>query len=171
MDGEQSNGEGVSRRTAADGSFAYATPKGIGIYTMEIQDPLIARLEGQPQSAARGAVVCKRMDGSSDFNVVVRSVSTLVNPVINLASAAVVVRKSYTNPARQRVTLTTDGPFFRSGTFTVVGNVIRFFDAAVNGDQITFNGTDNVFTGARLTAGVELFADSIARVRRSTTCN
>lgn len=160
MDGERSNGDGNVHRTAADGTFSYATPKGVGIYTMEIQDPLIARLEGQNQSAAHGAVVCKRMDGSSDFNVVVRNVNTLMNPVINLASPIVVVRKPHTNPARQIVTLTTDGSFFRSGTVTRVGTAIHFFDAAVNGTEILFDGTDNVFTGARLTAGVQLFAES-----------
>src|SRR5258708_7276462 len=83
----------------------------------------------------------KRMDGSSDFNVVVRNVNTLVNPVINLASPIVVVRKPHTNPARQIVTLITDGPFFRSGTVTRVGTAIHFFDAAVNGTEILFDGT------------------------------
>jgi outer membrane protein OmpA-like peptidoglycan-associated protein len=159
MDGEKSNGTGVEGRTKADGTFAYATKKGIGIYTLEIQDQLVARLEGEPQSAAKGNVVCKRMDGSTPFNVVVRKLQTLVNPLINLASAVVVVKKTYTNPARQIVTLTTDGPFFRSGTVTRVGAAIRFFDAAVNGTEITFNGTDNVFTGAQLSAGVKLFAE------------
>src|SRR6266498_1252265 len=159
MDGEKSTGDGNTGKTKADGTFTYVTKKGIGTYTLEIQDPLIARLEGEPQSAAKGAVVCKRMDGSSPFNVVVRNLNTLVNPIINLASAVVVVKKTYTNPARQAVTVRTDGPFFRSGTLTRVGNAINFFDAAVGGTQITFNGTDNVFTGAQLTAGVQLFAE------------
>ena len=160
MNGEQSNGEGVAGRTKADGTFEYPDkPKGIGVYTMEIQGPFIGRLEGEPQSAARGSVVCKRMDGSSDFNVVVRSLTTVVNPLITLASAVVVVKKSYTNPARQLVTLTTDGPFFRPGTLTRVGTAIKFFDAAVAGNEITFNNTDNVFSGSQLSAGVQLFAE------------
>ncbi|HEX3250807.1 MAG TPA: hypothetical protein VHS05_15350, partial [Pyrinomonadaceae bacterium] len=132
-----------------------------GTFTMELQEPFIARLEGEPQSAAKGAVVCKRMDGSSPFNVVIRSVNTLVNPLINLATNVVVVKKTYTNPARQLVTLTTDGPFFRPGTLTRTGAAIRFFDAAVNGKEITFDGKDNVFSGPQLAAGVQLFADSI----------
>lgn len=159
MDGEKSDGTGVEGRTKADGTFEYATEKGIGIYTLEIQDQMIARLEGEPQSAAKGNVVCKRLDGPAPFNVVVRKLTTVVNPIINLASAVVVVKKTHTNPARQLVTLTTDGPFFRSGTATRVGAAIRFFDAAVNGTEIIFNGTDNVFTGAQLTAGVQLFAE------------
>jgi len=164
MDGEVVSGgrqgEGNVGRTRADGTFEYpAKPKARGTFTMEIQDPFIARLEGEPQSAARGSVVCKRMDGSSPFNVVIRSVNTLVNPLINLASAVVVVKKTYTNPARQIVTLTTDGPFFRPGTVDRTGAAIRFFDAATGGNEITFNGTDNVFSGAQLTAGVRLFAE------------
>jgi hypothetical protein len=70
-----------------------------------------------------------------------------------------VVKKTYTNPARQIVTLTTDGPFFRPGTVARAGAQIRFFDAATNGNEITFNGTDNVFSGAQLSAGVQLFAE------------
>ena len=112
----------------------------------------------------KGNVVCKRLDGSSPFKVVVRPFSKAgptVNPIITLASSVVVVKKSYTNPARQLVTLTSDGPFFRSGTVTRVGTAIRFFDAVVNGTEITFNGTDNVFTGSQLSAGVQLFTDSL----------
>jgi hypothetical protein len=164
MDGEtvsgSHQGEGIVGRTRADGTFTYPTKrKASGTFTMELQDPFIARLEGEPQSAAKGAVVCKRMDGSSPFNVVIRSVNTLVNPLIRPASAVVVVKKTYTNPARQIVTLTTDGPFFRPGTVDRAGAQIRFFDAATGGNEITFNGTDNVFSGAQLTAGVHLFAE------------
>lgn len=164
MDGEvvsgSRHGEGNVGRTRADGTFDYpAKPKASGTFTMEIQKPFIARLEGEPQSAAKGSVVCKRMDGSSDFNIVIRPVNTLVNPIINLATSVVVVKKTYTNPARQIVTLTTDGPFFRPGTFDRAGAQIRFFDAAVGGNEITFNGTDNVFSGAQLSAGVQVFAE------------
>lgn len=167
MDGEAISGgrrgDGNFGQTRADGTFEYtANPKGPGVYTMEINSAVIARLDGEAQSEARGNVVCMRLDGSAPFNVVVRSLSTVVNPIITLASAVVVVKKTYTNPARQIVTLTTDGPFFRPGTVTRAGAAIRFFDAAVAGNEITFNGTDNVFSGAQLSAGVQLFAEGAA---------
>lgn len=163
MDGEilggVDRGKGIIARTQADGTFAYpAKPKAGGTLTMEIQDGFIARLKDAPQSTAKGAVVCKRHDGSA-FNIVLRPVNTLVNPLINLATSVVVVKKTYTNPARQRVTVTTDGPFFRPGTLTRSSAAIRFFDAATGGNEITFNGTDNVFSGAQLSQGVQLFAE------------
>jgi hypothetical protein len=86
------------------------------------------------------------------------AMTVAVAPVIDLASAIVVVRLTYTNPARQRVTLRTSGAFTQTGTLTRSSDAIRFFDAATGGNEINFNGTDNVFTGAQLTAGVELFA-------------
>jgi len=163
MDGEvvsgPRRGEGNFGRTLADGTFEYADPRGSGTYTMEVQGPFIARLDGAPQSEAIGSVVCKRMDGSSNFNVLIRSLNAVVSPIIDLASNVVVVKRSYTNPARQVVTLRTDGPFFRTGTFTVTGTAIKFFDAAVGGNEIAFNGTDNVFSGAALSAGVQIFAE------------
>ncbi|MGH8245017.1 MAG: peptidoglycan-binding protein, partial [Gammaproteobacteria bacterium] len=72
MNGEQSNGEGVAGRTKPDGTFEYPDkPKGIGVYTMEIQAPFVARTDDELPGAAKGNVVCKRLDGSSDFNVIV----------------------------------------------------------------------------------------------------
>jgi len=82
----------------------------------------------------------------------------VVNPVLSAASPVVIVAKTYTSPTRQRVTLRTSAPFPRSGTLARSGIAIRFFTAAAGGQEITFDGTDNVFSGARLTAGVELFA-------------
>ena len=49
--------------------------------------------------------------------------------------------------------------FTGSGTFTRSSDEVRFFDAAVGGTEITFNGTDNVFTDAALAADVQLFAE------------
>ncbi|HEU0292203.1 MAG TPA: peptidoglycan-binding domain-containing protein [Anaerolineales bacterium] len=76
MDGEtpagSHRGEGIPGRTGVDGAFEYPDkPKDIGTYTLDIQGPFVARLEGEPSEAARGNVVCKRLDGSSDFNVIV----------------------------------------------------------------------------------------------------
>jgi len=78
MDGEAASGarrgDGIFGRTQADGTFEYPDkPKGPGIYTMEIHGPFVARAEDEPPSAAKGNVVCKRLDGSSPFNVIVIS--------------------------------------------------------------------------------------------------
>jgi len=76
MDGERprgpDRGKPISGRTDANGEFSYPDkPKGIGIYTLELEKPLIVRLEEEPLSVVKGNVVCKRLDGSSDFDVVV----------------------------------------------------------------------------------------------------
>ncbi len=74
----------------------------------------------------------------------------------------VVMKKPYTRPARVPVTLKSDRPFDGSGQFTVDGGRIQFF-AAIDGLlALQFNGTDNVFTGAQLTAGVTVFAEGLS---------
>ncbi len=78
MDGEKicthRKGTAIPGRTAADGSFAYPDkPKGPGVYTLEIElsPPQVARLAEDPISEAKGTVVCKKMDGSSDLDVII----------------------------------------------------------------------------------------------------
>ncbi len=79
---------------------------------------------------------------------------------IGPATRTVVVKKPHTTVARADVDLTTDVPFDGVGTFTVSpADRIRFFLGA---KQITFNGTDNVFTGDELRIGVTLFAEGAA---------
>jgi outer membrane protein OmpA-like peptidoglycan-associated protein len=66
-------GTPISGQTDADGRFSYPDkPKGPGVYTLEISltPPLVARLAEEPPQAAKGAIVCKRLDGSSNFIVV-----------------------------------------------------------------------------------------------------
>jgi outer membrane protein OmpA-like peptidoglycan-associated protein len=170
MDGERKcgpdRGRPISGKTDADGNFAYTDSSPIGIYTMEVElpaPPQIAHAKTKPAATGRGSVVCKRLDSSdSVFDVIIRSGTPsnfAVNPLITLTSAVVVVKKSYTNPARQLVTLKTDSEFIGTGTFERSNPAIRFFTAATDGTKITFNGTDNVFDGAQLTAGIPLFAE------------
>lgn len=76
MDGEvlsgKRRGDGIFGVTNADGEFEYPDkPKGVGVFTMEIHGPFVARAEDEPPSAAKGNIVCKRLDGSSPFNVIV----------------------------------------------------------------------------------------------------
>lgn len=83
----------------------------------------------------------------------------IVSPLIRLQTTIVIVKKPHTNPQRVPITLQTDTAFAGTGTFTRSGAAIRFFTAAAGGTEITFNGTDNVFTGAQLTPGHQLFAE------------
>ncbi|PSB20965.1 hypothetical protein C7B65_06055 [Phormidesmis priestleyi ULC007] len=170
MDGERKcgpdRGKPIKGKTALDGTFAYPDQSSIGVYTMEVElphPPQIAHAKTKPPATGRGSVVCKRLDsGDAVFDVIIRSGTPsqfAVNPLITLTSAIVVVKKSYTNPARQLVTLKTDAEFIGAGTLERSNNAIRFFIAATGNTEITFNGTDNVFDGAQLTAGVPLFAE------------
>lgn len=170
MDGERKcgpdRGRPIKGKTAIDGTFAYKDQSSIGVYTMEVElphPPQVAHAKTKPPATGRGSVVCKRLDsGDTVFDVIIRSGTPsqfAVNPLITLTSAIVVVKKSYTNPARQLVTLKTDAEFIGAGTLERSNNAIRFFTAATGNTEITFNGTDNVFDGAQLTAGVPLFAE------------
>ncbi len=70
--GRLSRGEGFRGRSDAAGRFEY-TPnrdKPVGTFIIEVQESVVARLEEEPPSAAKGTVVCKRLDGSSDFNII-----------------------------------------------------------------------------------------------------
>lgn len=74
MDGELPSGPDrgapIPGRTGMDGAFAYPDRhKRAGLYTMEVQGPFLARLAGEPRSAAKGAYVTKRLDDSSSFDV------------------------------------------------------------------------------------------------------
>jgi hypothetical protein len=73
------------------------------------------------------------------------------------AAKAVVVKKPHTKPARISVKLGTSDAFEGNGTFTRSSDALRLFTAAKDGKEIAFDGKDNVFSGAQLKAGVELF--------------
>jgi outer membrane protein OmpA-like peptidoglycan-associated protein len=81
MDGEVASGpergKPVLGRTAEDGTFAYPDkPKGVGHYVLEVREPLVARSAGDPPSEARGNVVCRHLDGSEPFRVLVMPLPT-----------------------------------------------------------------------------------------------
>ena len=83
---------------------------------------------------------------------------TPVNPLV-APSPVVVVKRTYTNPARKLVTLRTDAAFDGQGTFTVSNQHVKFFRAPVGGAPLAFDGVANVFPGAQLTAAVQLWAE------------
>jgi outer membrane protein OmpA-like peptidoglycan-associated protein len=81
MDGERPSGPTRGRpipgRTRADGTFSYPDkPKGIGHYILEVRGPFVARLAEDPPGSGKGPIVCKKMDGSSDLDVVVSPAET-----------------------------------------------------------------------------------------------
>jgi hypothetical protein len=154
-------GWAIAQRTGANGEFAITTPAGIGVYTIEIRDRVVARLKGAPLTEAKGNVVCARLqDPASTLEIIVTGLAAAsVTPAITLSSPFVVVRKPGTNPRRQECRLSADTAFTGSGTFTRSNDAVRCFDAAVGGTEITFDGTDNVFTDAQLVAGVTLFTE------------
>jgi outer membrane protein OmpA-like peptidoglycan-associated protein len=76
MDGERpqgpDRGQPIPGRTDSNGTFSYpANPKGIGIYTLEIEGPFVARLVNDAPGSGKGNIICKRLDGSSNFDVIV----------------------------------------------------------------------------------------------------
>jgi outer membrane protein OmpA-like peptidoglycan-associated protein len=81
MDGERASGPSRGRpipgRTTVDGRFAYPDkPKGVGIYILELNGPYVARLSEDPPGSGKGNVICKRLDGTSDFDVIVSPAET-----------------------------------------------------------------------------------------------
>lgn len=164
-------------RTDAEGRFSHPTPTPVGTYILELhfQDltpPEVVRESSAPPSSARGNVICLAAAPAAtpggtlpEWQVVVQPgpVATAApNPSITLAAPFVAVKKPHTNPSRVLVTLRSDVPFNGSGTVERSGNTaaVRLFTAATGGTEIGFDGTDNVFSGADLAAGVQLFAET-----------
>jgi outer membrane protein OmpA-like peptidoglycan-associated protein len=162
-------GTPVLGRTDANGNFTDSAgrvgypdiPKGPGVYTLAIAADVVARNQGEPIEAAKGPNVCARLDSNRNTLVAIVVGRAVVNvrPTIAPAGNVVVVRKPHTNPQRRAVTLSVNQAFAGSGAFTRSNDAIRFFDAAVGGNEITFNGVDNVFTDAQLVAGHTVFAE------------
>ena len=154
-------GWAIAKTTGPQGTFSFDDPQGIGVYTMEVRARVVARQKGEPLTAALNNVVCARLkDPQSVLEIIVTSIAAAgVKPAIT-APRALVVRKPGCNPRRQPVRLSVGTAFTGSGTFTRSSDAVRFFDAAVGGNEITFNGADNVFTDAALLVGVQLFAEA-----------
>ena len=83
------------------------------------------------------------------------------DPTVGVKQRVILVEKPHTSPDIDSVDvrLTTDVPFDGIGTFTVApAGKVKFFRGAT---QLQFNGADNVFPGADLTAQVPLRAEGI----------
>jgi outer membrane protein OmpA-like peptidoglycan-associated protein len=187
-DGERPSGPQRGRpnhlRTDDQGRFNHPQPTPVGTYILELPDllaPQVAREDIDPPFEARGNVVCM------EFEPKIRTSSTLsaapatapakgkggvvqkapvpappVNPSITLVAPFVAVKKPHTNPPRVKLTLQAGANFNGKGTLTRAGNLaaVRLFTAATGGAAIAFDGKDNVFSGASLAAGVNLFAEA-----------
>lgn len=180
LDGEQRTtaggvhaGTGLPGHTDEHGQHAYDRDIEPGIFTLTVDGPFVARLEGQPVEAARGPVVCARLVGSNDLKVLLTPRAALdVAPTVT-GLTRVVVTKPYTTPARRGLVLRASRAFAGTGTLTRSDPRIRVFTAATAGSEITFNGTDNVFPGTALgsAAGVEVFlaAGAVSAAVNDTT--
>lgn len=174
-------GTAVPMKTDALGNFDHPNQTPVGIYILELrklEEPAVARANEEPPEIAIGNIVCMHVElpagqggsaqtGSAKIGATVhrtRPPGRPVDPVITAGTQAVVVKKTYTNPARVQINLGVSARFRRSGTLTRTvtgaGGNIRLFTAAQGGTEINFDNTDNVFTGNSLNAGVRLFAES-----------
>lgn len=164
--GVERAGTPIPSRTAADGSFTFPRPdpplKGPGTYVISVDGPFLVRSRTQTLADVKGNATCFRLDGSAPADVVIvdRAVAS-VQPSISGADV-VVVRKPHTNPARRPVTLRASQAFTGSGTLTRSSDLVRVFDAVAAGNELQFDGVDNVFTDAQLAAGVTVFVEGRA---------
>ena len=172
-------------RPQADGTFSYAKQKGPGIFSIAVDGPFVVSA-GEALEDVKGNVVCSRLTGEQDADIVVvdRAVAFVQpsitapdgidldkpqpqplpppkpKPSVSAKDAVVIVRKPHTNPARRPVVLKVSKAFTGSGAFTVSKpGQILFFDAVTNGNPVA---TGAVFTSAQLVAGVTIFADGAA---------
>lgn len=176
-------GRGVPGRTDGQGNFSHPAQTPVGVYILQLPDlvnPSVARESNAPPTNAVGNIVCLRLTpgagttnssslvgdaGSATIGATIHPTTppaAPVNPLIQMTTTVVVVKKSYTNPARVPVTLKTSARFNRRGTLTRSSDAIRFFTAPQGGTEILFAAGDNVFPGGRLSdpAGVQLFAQA-----------
>ena len=139
----------VQGPTDANGSITFNLP----VATYQVS----ASLDNFTAPAAQSITL-----GTSQTNAL--TITLTPKPVTASASAlplVVVLKKHNCSPARTPVRLGIAGTFTGTGTgrFTRSLNTVKFFNLAINGIEVAFNGTDNVFTAAQLTAGVTLFAE------------
>lgn len=153
-------GTAMRSRTAEDGGFTFpeSTPhKGPGIFVASVDGPFQLRTREQTPADVRGNATCFRYAGTPvELVVVDRSVADTV-PTIT-GPDVLVVRKPHTDPARRPVELRAPA-FTGTGLLERSSDAVALLDAVAGGNEITFDGVDNVFTADQLAAGVTLFAE------------
>lgn len=151
---------GKDRREAPTQSSGEAPPfKDLAVGTWK----LAARLDNFTAPAPQDVNV---KDGAGQKQTVTLTPNAMtaviaVAPPVTLP-LVVVKKKGLCTPGRKKITLSVKDPFVGKGTgrFTRSKETIKFFTAA--GAELKFDGKDNVFTAAELTAGKELFAEGFA---------
>ena len=63
-------GRPIPATTKDDGSFAHPKPKPIGVYILSILGPFTVRLKDDPPNSGKSPILCVRLDGSKDLDVV-----------------------------------------------------------------------------------------------------
>ncbi|HET9179992.1 MAG TPA: OmpA family protein [Terriglobia bacterium] len=132
---ERSTGEPVPARTDANGAFQFADLP-FGVYILEVRHevsghrvPVLARLQEEDDSAARGSIVCKEMNADTDrLNVVI-----LHDPVLREIRVPVVVHMMTALHPLTRAVRTcpsAGGPPERQATAHTDAEIRAAFDAA-----------------------------------------
>lgn len=123
--------------------------------------------EGRALSAAARDVAFQvGLDGGEpDGDRVAFTVGVGCSIAIGNPLRAVLVKKAPAEPARQTVTLKTGVPFRGTGTLdrSLFLVAVALFRTATGGAEIQFDGVENRFTGAELSAGLTLFAEGRTR--------
>ena len=187
-------GEPIANQADENGNYGYPEETPEGTYILEIRDiddPRLVRWKDDEEYEARGNVIFQPMNQSTakeqqttqanlsagaeegskpskSKDTVVQSghvASPPIKPIISVSGSPVVlVRKSYTNPARREITLKTEPSFRGRGVFSVRGpkDAVLFFDRKVNGNQIVIPASGKDYSGKQLEGeGVKLFVEGI----------
>ncbi len=187
-------GEPIANQADENGNYGYPEETPVGTYILEIQDiddPRLARWRDDEEYEARSSVIFQPLNQSTSEaqqttqtnqlaeaekdsvpskspNVVVQSgpvASPPVKPIISISgSPVVVVKKSYTNPARREITLKAEPPFRGKGVFSFYSpsDAVIFFDRKVDGNQVVIPASGKEYSGKQLEgSGVKLFAEGI----------
>ena len=184
-------GRPIPNRADAEGRFSHPveTPEGVYIMEMlELTTPQVARSTEDPAGSGRGNVVCFRLDAApapaadavafgapvtapaTGKGTKVQSHPAPVTPAVpsfTPQTPVVVVRRSYTSPARVPITLTVTGRASGKATLVRSGDTasVKLFRTRTGGTEFAFDAANQAtVTAAELnrSGGFTLFAESDA---------
>lgn len=170
---QHGDGSGCRATDAATRAFIdrqLATLRANGQLPLDVD----CRFGPSTESATKAFQACMTIDrdgkiGPVTWPLLKQFESTL--PPLQVASAlliepdtfVVAVPKPHTSPPRVRLVLRSSTPLatpvILTRTFTGTAPSIRFFTAPTGGVEITFDGRDNVFSPAQITANLEIWAE------------
>jgi outer membrane protein OmpA-like peptidoglycan-associated protein len=177
-------GRPIPNRADEQGRFSHPVETPEGVYILEIFElatPQVARSTEEPAGSGRGNIVCFRLDAAAaprgeafaapavsapaaKKGGVVQSQTTPASADITPENPVVVVKRSYTSPARVPITLTAGGG--GGGTLTRSGDTgsVRLFTTAAGNKEFTFTQDTAKIKASQLRrrGGFTLFAESDA---------